>query len=72
MGTRKKKYYNKLLEKNKNNIKGILSVLNDIIRTGARNKSYPEYSVEKDNTIDKMADGVSGCSNFFLLMWDQK
>lgn len=41
MRTCNKEYYKKILQNNKNNIKGIWSALNSIIRNGFRKTSYP-------------------------------
>ncbi len=62
----KKEYYNKLLEKNKNYVKGIWAVLNGIVRSGSKNANYPEYYMDNDKTINSMEDGVNGFNNFFV------
>lgn len=62
----KKEYYNKILENNKNNTKGLWNVLNSIIRNGSRNNSYPQYFVDNDKTIKKMDDVVNGFNKFFV------
>ncbi|XP_060780217.1 uncharacterized protein LOC132888186 isoform X1 [Neoarius graeffei] len=62
----KKDYYNKLVEKNKNNIKGIWTVLNGIVRNGSKTTNYPEYYTENDKTINNMEDVVNGFNQFFV------
>ena len=56
----KKEHYNKILENNKNNIKGIWSVLNSIIRHGSTNTSYPQYFIDNGKTLNNMNDVVTG------------
>lgn len=64
----KKEYYNKILEINKNNMKGLWNTLNSIIRneTKNKNKSYPEYFIDKDKIIKNKEDVVNGFNNFFV------
>ena len=37
----KKEYYRKLLDNNKNNIKGLWNILNNVIGNGSRQVKYP-------------------------------
>lgn len=39
----KKEYYNKILDNNKNNMKGLWNILNSIIRNGTKNKKLKSY-----------------------------
>ena len=48
---KKKTYHKKILDDNKNNIKGIWSILNSIIRNSPRQTSYPKYFIDKDNEL---------------------
>lgn len=68
MRTCKKEYYNKILDRNKTNMKGLWNVLNSIIRNGAKNKNtgYQEFYIEKDKTINNMEDVVNGFNKFFV------
>ena len=66
MRTSKKDYYNKLLDKNRSNIKGLWNVLNSIIRNGVRGTSYPSYFIENGKTIKNMDEVVSGFNKFFV------
>ena len=61
----KKEYYNKLLENNKNNIKGTWDILNKIIRNKT-NSNCPDHFIEKDKTITNMTEIVEGFNNFFV------
>lgn len=66
MRTCKKDYYNKLLEHNKGNTKGLWSVLNTIIRSGSRVSSYPAHFKDEDKTLHNMDEVVSGFNKFFV------
>jgi len=44
----KKNYYNNLLEKNKDNVKGIWNTINTIITKGINKFNYPEYFNDND------------------------
>lgn len=62
----KKDFYNKLLENNKHNIKGIWNTLNSVIRNKSRqNIHYPNYFVENDNIMNNMDDVVNIFNDFF-------
>ena len=61
----KKDYYNKLLEKNKNNIKGTWNILNKIIRKGTNSNNTNSF-IEKGKSITKMNEIVEGFNNFFV------
>lgn len=54
----KKDYYTKLLDKNKNNVKGIWNILNNIIRNKPSSLSYPDHFTDKDRKITIMKDVV--------------
>jgi hypothetical protein len=63
----KKEYYNKKLDYNKNNMKGLWNILNGIIRNGVKNNTgYPEYYIYNDNIINNKADVVNGFNKFFV------
>ncbi len=59
----KKDYYNTMIENNKNNIKGMWKVSNNIIRHEKSN-GYPQYFMNNDQTVDNMNDIVTGFNNF--------
>lgn len=44
----KKEHYHKILDNNKNNIRGIWKLLNNIIRNGSGQVHYPQYFIEND------------------------
>ncbi|XP_035986589.1 uncharacterized protein LOC118560057 [Fundulus heteroclitus] len=62
----KREYYNKLLEGNKNNIKGIWTILNSIVRKESKGIKLPEYFTEKDKIIKDMTDVANGFNRFFV------
>ena len=62
----KKEYYNKLVEKNKNNSKGIWNILNSIIRKGTANNKYPDYFIDNNKTINDMNNVVNEFNDFFV------
>ncbi len=62
----KKEYYNKLLENNKHNIKGIWNILNSIIRNKTRQIDYPKYFIENDKIIDDTEDIANNLNYFFV------
>ena len=61
----KKAYYNRLLENNKNNIKGTWNILNKIIRNRT-NSNYTDHIIENERTITNMHEIVEGFNNFFV------
>ena len=61
----KKEYFNKLLEINKNNIKGTWNILNKIIRNKT-NSNYTDHFIENNRTITNMNEVVEGFNNFFV------
>lgn len=61
----KKDYYNTMIDNNKNNIKGLWKVLNNIIRN-EKSKGYPQYFMNNDKTIDNMNEVVNGFNDFFV------
>ncbi len=64
----KKEYYNKKLDYNKNNMKGLWNILNCIIRNGVKNNNtgYPEYYIYTDNIINNKEDVVNGFNIIFV------
>ncbi len=62
----KKDYYNKILNDNKNDVKGIWNMLNNIIRNGSRNIEYPQCFRDNEGTVSNMNDVVNGFNNFFV------
>ena len=62
----KKEYYKKILDDNKNNIKGIWNILNSIIRNSPRLISYPKYFIDKDNENYNMDDVANSFNKFFI------
>ena len=64
--TSKKEYYKKILNDNKNNIKGIWNILNSIIRNNPRQISYPKYFIDKDNANYNMDDVANSFNQFFV------
>ena len=59
----KKEYYRKLIDNNKNNIKGLWNILNNVIGNGSRQVNYPHEFIENDMTIDNMDDAVMASTN---------
>ncbi len=43
----------------------VWGVLNNIMRNGSRNSSYPQYFIDKDVTINNMNNAASGFNNYF-------
>ena len=62
----KKDYYNNLLENHKNNIKGLWSILNKIIKKGALSTNYPQSFIDKSNTITNLNEIANGFNDFFV------
>ena len=62
----KKEYYRKLIDNNKNNIKGLWNILNNVIGNGSRQVNYPHEFIENDMTIDNMDDAVNGFNQYFV------
>ena len=62
----RKEHYSKLLENNKNNIKGVWKILNSIIKNNSGHKNYPQYFVDKDIKNYNMEDVVNSFNNFFV------
>ena len=61
-----KEYYRKLLDNNKNNIKGLWNILNNVIGNGSTQVNYPHEFMENDMTIDNMDDAVNGFNKYFV------
>lgn len=61
----KKDYYNNVLEKNKNNIRGTWKILNSIIRKKNPSMSFSDYFIVDDKAIKDEAV-VEGFNNFFV------
>lgn len=64
MRIRKKEYYHDSLEDDKNNIKGIWSILNSI-RNASRQTNYPEYVID-DLKINNWEEVVDKFNKVFL------
>lgn len=62
----RKTYYSKLLNKNKNNIKGIWDILNSIITNSSGQRSYPHYFIDNNTIKNNMGDVVNSFNNFFV------
>ncbi len=63
----KKDYYNKLLDKHKNNIQTTWKVLNSIIKKNTGKVDYPNYFVNDDKlSINKMNDIVNEFNEYFV------
>ena len=62
----KKEYYSTILENNKNNIKSIWTILNNVIRDTPRHITYPQYFSENDKKINKMEEVVNQFNNYFV------
>ena len=54
----KKDYYTRLVDKNKNNIKGIWNILNSVIRNKPAELTYPDVFEYRDRKITNMNDIV--------------
>ena len=65
----KKEHYHKILDNNKNNIRGIWKLLNNIIRNGSGQVHYPQYFVENDKkNIYNMTDVVNRFNSFEIII----
>ncbi len=63
----KKNYYNKLLDKHKNNIQSTWKVLNSIIKKNTGKIDYPNYFVNDDKlSINKINDIVNEFNEYFV------
>lgn len=62
----KKEYYQTLLEKNKNNIKGIWSVLNGLFRKNSKTTCTTEHYICNGETISNMNEVVNEFNNYFV------
>lgn len=62
----KKDYYSKLLNNNKNNIKGIWNILNSIIRNDSGHTNYPQYFNDNNIKNYNIDDVVNSFNNFFV------
>ncbi len=63
----KNDYYNKLLDKHKNNIQTTWKVLNSIIKNNTGKIDYPNYFVNDDKlSINKMNDIVNEFNEYFV------
>ena len=61
----KKAYYNKMLEKQKNNVKGIWKILNTVINKQFNPPTYPAYFMGNDKEICDKQDIANGFNNCF-------
>lgn len=64
--TSRKEYYNKILNNNKNSIKGTWDILNNIIKNSSR-QGYPQYFTENDIKKDNMNDIVDSFNQVFFV-----
>ena len=64
--TCRKDYYSKLLDSNKNNVKGIWNILNSIIKNKSGQVNYPQYFIDKDTNNYNMDEVVNSFNNFFV------
>ena len=62
----KKEYYNKQIENNKGNSKGLWRVLNKIIRKGSSKPKYPDHFINGSKCLNKMDEIANGFNNFFV------
>uniref|UniRef100_A0A3Q3KL62 Reverse transcriptase domain-containing protein n=1 Tax=Monopterus albus TaxID=43700 RepID=A0A3Q3KL62_MONAL len=62
----KKLYYSKILEDNKNNIRGTWNILNKLIRNSSRRCNYPQYFMDNDTQVNKLEDVVEKFNRFFV------
>jgi len=62
----KQDYYNKLLDSNKNNTKGLWNILNSLITNKSRINNYPQYFREEDNIINNKNTIVNKFNKFFV------
>uniref|UniRef100_A0A8C7YP82 Reverse transcriptase domain-containing protein n=1 Tax=Oryzias sinensis TaxID=183150 RepID=A0A8C7YP82_9TELE len=62
----KKEYYDKLLDKNKSNVKNIWSILNAVIRKGAKENGYPKYFIYDERENYKMEDVAESFNQYFV------
>ena len=61
----KKAYYSKMLEKQKNNVKGIWKIVNTVINKQFNPPTYPAYFMGNDEEICDKQDIANGFNNFF-------
>lgn len=62
----KKLYYTNLLNKNKNNIKEVWGILNNVIKGNTKNNSYPNYFIDRNNDNYNMNEVVQSFNSFFV------
>lgn len=62
----KKDYYSRLLETNKNNIKGTWNILNSIIRRKKTSTGFPNEFIDNGKIIKNMDEVVAGFNGFFV------
>ncbi len=62
----KKVCYKTLLDKNRNNIKGIWSTLNSIIKNGSRHINYPRYFLNNNKDEYNMDVVVNSFNRYFV------
>lgn len=65
MRTCKKEYYSKIIDNNKNNMRGIWNILNSIVRRGSlrRQSNYPHYFTGNEKNINNVEDVVLSWKN---------
>ena len=62
----RKEYYNKLLDNNKNNIKGIWNILNTVIKNSSKQLSYPRYFIINNTEKHDMNEVGKRFNKFFV------
>ena len=62
----KKDYFNKQIEKNKDNNKGLWATLNNIIRKGSAQPKYPNHFIVGEETIEDTKDIATGFNDYFV------
>jgi len=63
----KKDYYSRLLENNKNNIKGTWNILNSVIRRKKTSTAFPKEFIDNGKIIKNMDEIVAGFFNGFFV-----
>lgn len=64
--TSKQMYYRNKLYENKNNIKGTWDILNNLIKQGHSEKSYPDYFTDEKGDNYNGINIANGFNNFFV------
>ncbi len=62
----KKEYYKKMLDDNRNDIKGIWNILNGVIKNGSGKMSYPNYFMYNDKEEYDMDVAANNINRFFV------